>query len=285
MSKTLSVMFVLVLFLALSGCGSAGSENDYEAFDPKAFQVDSTTIDNKWLPLSPGTQYVYDGFTTDDAGNRVARHFVSTVTDLTKLVDGVQTLVSWDRDYNNGDLVEAELAFYAQDEDGTVWRMGEYPQEYKGGDPADAPAWMAGIKDAVAGIEMPADPRMGDPGYSEGWGPQVEFTDRGQVDQTGQKTCVPAGCYENVLVIAETSKAEPDAAQLKYYAPGVGNVLVSWKGSDQTQETLELVQILHLGPQELKEARLGALELEKLAFERSKDVYSQTKPAEPMTSD
>ena len=40
-----------------------------------------------------------------------------------------------------------------------------------------------------------------------------------------QKTCVPVGCYENVMIIDERSPLEPESGhQLKYYAPGVGTV-------------------------------------------------------------
>ena len=42
-----------------------------------------------------------------------------------------------------------------------------------------------------------------------------------------QKTCVPVGCYENVMIIDERSPLEPESGhQLKYYAPGVGTVRV-----------------------------------------------------------
>lgn len=45
----------------------------------------------------------------------------------------------------------------------------------------------------------------------------------GRVYQMRQKTSVPAGHYE-------------DAFQLKYYARGVGNVRVGWKGADEMQK-------------------------------------------------
>ena len=54
----------------------------------------------------------------------------------------MRTVVSWDLDYSDGELAEAELAFYAQDDDGNVWRMGEYPEEYDGGQIVDAPTWI-----------------------------------------------------------------------------------------------------------------------------------------------
>jgi hypothetical protein len=102
------------------------------------------------------------------------------------------------------------------------------------------------------------------------------------VYQMGQKTCVPLKCYEDVLVIDETSKEEPGAHQLKYYARGVGYVRVGWRGKgDKTKETLELVKVEQLGPKALAEARAQALKLEKRAYEISKNVYAHTPPAEP----
>ena len=39
----------------------------------------------------------------------------------------------------------------------------------------------------------------------------IARTDRGLEEQMGQRTCVPLDCYEDVLVIVETSASEPDA--------------------------------------------------------------------------
>jgi hypothetical protein len=128
---------------------------------------------------------------------------------------------------------------------------------------------------------MQADPQPGTPSYAQGWGPAVDWTDRGQVDQVGQETCVPVDCYEDVLIIAETSASEPDAAQLKYFARGVGNVRVGWRGEgEKTQEVLELVEYGQLSPEEMEEVRGQALALEESAYAQSEDVYAQTPPAE-----
>jgi len=86
-------------------------------------------------------------------------------------------------------------------------------------------------------------------------------------------------CYENVLVIAESSLGEEGAYQLKYYAPDVGNVQVGWKGTDEAQEELKLIQYKQLNPEELAKVHVEALELEKHAYEVSKDVYGETVPA------
>jgi hypothetical protein len=261
---------------------SAGeiTEKEFEELDPTNFG-DSTNITNEWLPLKPGTEWVYEGATVED-GESIPHRLVVTVTDLTKVIGDVRTLVLWDQDFADGELVEAELAFYAQDNDGNVWYLGEYPEEYENGEFVDAPAWIHGFEDALAGIAMKADPQLGTPSYSQGWGPAVDWTDRGQVDGMGQQTCVPFDCYEDVLVIAESSRGEANAFQLKSYARGVGNVQVGWRGDDPTQETLELVKIVQLGPKGMEKARNEAMALEKHGFEISPDVYGQTPPLEPM---
>jgi uncharacterized cupredoxin-like copper-binding protein len=177
--------------------------------------------------------------------------------------------------------VEAELAFFAQDKLGNIWRMGEYPEEYDAGKFVKAPTWLHGVQDARAGVAMWAEPEVGTPWYSQGWGPAVNWTDRGKVDEMGKKVCVPVACYDDTLIIAETSASEPDAQQLKTWARGVGNVHVGWRGGgEKTKETLELAELKQLSPDELAEVRTEALKLEKHAYEVSKDVYGTTAPAE-----
>jgi hypothetical protein len=272
---------VLLVVGPFIGCaGAQDGKQKLEAFDAGSFDR-SIQIDNEWMPLTPGTRFVYEGTTIEDDGTAVPHRVVINVTDLTKMIGGIRTLVTWDLDYSDGELVEAELAFFAQDTSGNVWRIGEYPEEYDAGKFIAAPAWIHGFEDARAGIMMPARPQVGTPSYAQGWGPAVNWTDRGQVDQVGQKTCVRAGCYENVLVIAETSAGEPDAQQLKSYAPDVGNVHVGWRGAgEKTKETLELVKVERLDATALAEVRAKALEMEKNAYQRSKAVYAHTPPAE-----
>ncbi|NUO83650.1 hypothetical protein HUU05_26545 [candidate division KSB1 bacterium] len=256
-------------------------EKKFEDFDASNFST-PTRIENKWLPMKPGTRYVYEGSTVEDDGTVVPHRVVINVTDLTKMIGGIRTLVSWDLDYSDGELVEAELAFFAQDNNGNVWRVGEYPEEYDEGKLVDNPAWIHGIEEARAGIMMQAEPKAGTPSYSQGWGPAVDWTDRGQVDQVGLKVAVAAGSYKDVLVIAETSASEPEAQQLKYFAPNVGNVKVGWRGAgEKTKETLELVKLEQLDSKARAEVRAAALKMEKSAYKNSKKVYALTPPAEP----
>ena len=49
---------------------------------------------------------------------------------------------------------------------------------------------------------------------------------------------------------------------------------------EKTQEVLELVDVIELGAEGLAKIREGALELEKNAYKRSKDVYGLTSPLE-----
>jgi hypothetical protein len=242
---------------------------------------DSTAVDNEWFPLVPGAYSVFEGSAIDD-GERISRRVVTTVTDLTKVIDGVNTIVVWERDYTEGGEVEAELAFFAQDDYGNVWHMGEYPEEYENGEFVKAPGWLAGSKGATAGIAMRAEPRTGTPSYAQGYAPPpINWVDRGRVYKVGQRTCVPVDCYEDVLVIEEFERNKPGAYQLKYYAPGVGDVRVGWRGPEEEEkEGLELVEEKRLGPEALAKARAGALELEEHAYE-IKEFYNKTQPAKP----
>ena len=262
---------------ATTVANKAATERD---FDGRNFDR-SANVDNQWLPLRPGTRLVYEGHITDE-GERILHRVVFTVTDLTKVISGVRSVVIYDLDYNAGQLAEAEIAFHAQDNDGNVWNLGEYPEEYEEGKFAGAPdVWIAGLGGAKAGVLMRAEPRVGTSSYFQGLAPDIEFADRAKVHKTGQKTCVPADCYENVLVTDEWDPAEPDAHQFKFYAAGVGNIRVSFGGSKEDEkETLELVKIEQLDPQALAKVHQEALRLDRRAYGSRKGLYRQTPPAE-----
>jgi hypothetical protein len=113
----LSLTVASLLVLLASAVANEKPETITANFDDR-----STNIDNEWLPLRPGTQFVYEG-TTYEEGELIPHRVVFTVTDLTKVLDGVRAGVIWDRDYSAGRLVESELAFFAQDTEGNVWHL------------------------------------------------------------------------------------------------------------------------------------------------------------------
>ena len=264
----------LVLVPALAGPASAADGYDAARF------THPTAIDNPWQSLQPGMQFVYRGRTIEGT-ERVGHRLVSTVTDLTKVIDGVRTVVVWDRDFSAGELVEAEIAFFAQDDAGNVWELGEHPEAYENGKIVESPTWIQGVDRARAGIFMKAAPRAGTPSYSLGLGPAVGFTDRARVLEVGDRTCIPARCFSRVLLVDEFNPDQPGKHQLKYYAPGVGNVRVGWSGAkEDSKETLVLVGLRRIGSGAMAKARAGALKLEQSAYRITRSIYGHTSPAE-----
>lgn len=236
-------------------------------------------VDNKWFPLVPGTEFVMEG-TVVDAGVTHRHRIVTTVTDLTKLIDGVRSVIVFDRDFDNGELQESELAFMAQDENGRVWNVGEYPEEYVDGQLDGAPStWISGVARARAGVGMQPDPRVGNDAYLQGVAPKVDFRDCAQVVQTDRRVCVPVHCYNHVLVIEEWAPLDPEGGhQLKYYAPGVGNVQVGAVGGD-TPEVLQLKGLKKLTTKGMSTVRQAVLAQDRRGYQVSPDVYGRTRPA------
>jgi hypothetical protein len=204
---------------------------------------------------------------------------VFTVTDLVKRIDGVQSLVVWDVDKDHKTIQEAELSFWAQDRQGNVWNLGEYPEEYDHGRFTGAPnTWFSGLRGALAGIHMLAEPRRGTPRYLQGFSPSIDFLDCAQVFARNQRVCVPVQCYTQALVTDETSPlADPNAHQRKYHAPGVGVVQIG-AVDDPEGETLVLSRLRHLDTQGITEAHAAAIRLDRRGY-RNSEAYRHTQPA------
>jgi hypothetical protein len=249
-------------------------------FDPANFPH-PPKIDNQWNPLAPGMQFVLAGEANGGKG-LLTRRVVSTVTDLIKVVNGVHAVAILETDINQGVVVKSELTFQAQDNAGNLWNLGEFLAEFDdSGKFERAPdTWISGLSHAEAGNLMLGDPQLATPEYLQGWSPDIDFLNCAKVYKMQQKTCVPVGCYDNVLITEEWNPLEPESGhQRKYYAPGVGNVRVGAVG-DSHDETFVLAEISQLSSEDLGNVRQEALKLEKSAYEVSA-VYRQTSPIEP----
>lgn len=260
-----------------AGARGANQERDLLEIDQAKFSR-PTVIDNQWMPLQPGRQWILEGSTVED-GRRIPHRQVFTVTDMIKVINGIPTVVILDKDFSRGKLLERELTFFAQDDERNVWHLGQIRETYDDVEFVGTRAWMVGhLEGAKAGIMMKGDPREGTPSYSEGFAPPpFHWTDRGRVRKLGERTRVPAGTFTDVLVTEEFDEETPAGAfQLKYYAPGVGLVRVGFAGPDPTRETLELVRhTRQLGPEQMAEARAEVEQIEQFAY-----VYGRTQPAE-----
>jgi hypothetical protein len=277
---------VLPLLVAGAAAAAAGPASAQSVTPPCPRAVDfaqaefppSPVIDNTWLPLTPGTRLTLEG--RANRGGGPLPHTVSfTTTDITKVINGVNTLVVWDVDINEGELAETELAFFAQDTNGNVWNLGEYPEEYDGGDFVGAPnTWISGIGDAEGGIHMLAQPQVGQQ-WLQGWVPSIEFLDCARVYTIRHQVCVPFNCYSPYLRTHERSPLDPAGGiQTKDHAKGVGIVQVG-AVNDPEGETLVLTDRAQLGPQAMMDARVAAMELDERGYFTSA-VYAQTPRAQ-----
>ena len=281
LSALLSILIVLVLLVPGVGVNSVRATpfcDPIITFDRSNFPT-SPKIDNQFLPLIPGTQLTLEG-TANQGGGPTAHTVVFTVTSVTRVLDGVNTVTVWDRDFDGTQLAEAELSFFAQDKDGNVWNLGEYPEEYDAnGQFTGAPStWISGVNDGVqpaeGGIHMLAQPRTGTNQYLQGYSPNIGFLDCAKVFKVNQTICVPVNCYDNVLETSETSPLDQGGGkQLKFHAPGVGIVQIGAVGDPQA-ETLSLTKYVHLSKTALAAADREALKLDAHGCQTN-SIYSQ----------
>jgi hypothetical protein len=223
------VVAAAVLGLALASCADDGGDVA-PAAEPALPQGSaatelspadlSTTIDNEFFPLKPGTRWTYEEL-EDGAVLRV----VVTATSVTKkLADGSTALVVRDTVTEDGEVVEDTFDWYAQDGDGNVWYLGEDTAEFEDGKISSRDgAWESGVDGALPGVIMPAEPAIGQryrQEYFEG-----EAEDNGEVLSVSEMADVAAGHYDGLVLTKDTIALEPDVLEYKLYAPDVGNVL------------------------------------------------------------
>ena len=203
------------------------------AFDKSNFH-DPLKIDNKFFSFKPGAIMIYNG--TDEEGK--PDRDVITVTNDTKEIQGISTRAVNDTEWVSGKLVETTNDWYAQDDKGNVWYMGEDTTDFTNKKNPHEGSWQAGVNGGKGGIIMMAEPKVGVT-YDQELAKGVA-EDKATVLSLNNNLTVPYGSFSNVLKTKEFSPLEPDVSENKYYAANVGDLKEKTKGS---KEGIELVQI------------------------------------------
>lgn len=187
--------------------------------DPADF---STTIDHPFWPMTPGTRWTY--LEIDETGAELTVQV--TVTSATKEVaNGITARVVRDTVSRGGHIVEDTFDWYAQHSGGTIWYLGEETAEFENGVVVSTHgSFEAGVDGALPGVLLPANPQPGMKYRQEYYAGEAE--DNGEILSLNEMVDVPFGHFDGVLLTKDTITIEPDVLQHKFYAPGVGPVLV-----------------------------------------------------------
>ena len=183
----------------------------------------STTITNPYMPLRPGSTWVYRATDT----NGVKEKVVVRVTNTTKkIANGITARVVVDTVTIGGKPREITKDWFAQDRSGNVWYLGEFVSNYENGKVIDHDgSFEAGVDGAQAGIAMPANPKAGMAYRQEYFKGIAE--DRAAVVTVGREQVeVPFGYFNSrLLMTRDLVPLEPKVQELKFYARGIGMLL------------------------------------------------------------
>jgi hypothetical protein len=218
-------LLAIAVALTVPACGGDDDEPEASgdtrpALDPAQF---SAEVDHPLFPLSNLRSVAYAGIEGDpDSGERARLRSVSRVLDEPREVSGAPVTVVEVREFEDGELVEHTLDYYAEDDEGNVRYMGERVDDIEDGKVvAHEGQWLAGKGDATPGLFLPADPQVGDvfeqeraPGVAE---------DRSEVVETDLEVTVPAGRFDGCIKTEDFAPLDNNR-EFKFYCAGVGLV-------------------------------------------------------------
>lgn len=173
-------------------------------------------IDNPYLPLAVGSEWKYEG--TSDEGIET---ITVVVTGDRKTIMGISAIVVRDTVAVNGVVVEDTYDWFAQDDQGNVWYLGEDVKDYEDGVVVStAGSWEAGVNGALPGIAMPALPALGDAYRLEYYAGEAE--DMFQIIGVDRTLTVAFGTFDRAITTKDWTPLSPAVIEEKWHAYGVG---------------------------------------------------------------
>ena len=161
---------------------------------------------NPYFILEPGYQMYYESKDKKET-------LTVTVLEETKKIGAVETRIVEERELVDGKEKEVSRNYFA------ICRRTN--NVYYFGEDAGG-AWLHGEKGARFGLVMPGSPLLGARYYQE-VAPGAAM-DRAEIVSLTETLEVPAGKFEKVLKILETTPLDPKEHAHKFYAPGVGKI-------------------------------------------------------------
>lgn len=206
----------------------AADRADEQAKGVKAKKVSATMkfshpreITNPLLPLAHLKLDILEGKEGGDKIRIERRILLDKHKTFTIGGQTVEALVMEDREIKNGELEEVTLDYFAQDDEGTVYYLGEDVDEYEGGKvKGHSGAWLLGKDTQHPGVIIPAHPKAGDKFKSEDVNKEINEDD--EVVSVDETVSVPAGTFEHCVKVKEV--LADGEIEFKFYAPGVGVV-------------------------------------------------------------
>jgi hypothetical protein len=216
MTRTVLALTVLAgLFVGLAIGEAVGPDQSKAEFS------DSADIDNRYYPLTRFERCVLRG-KEDGSRIRVVRTSLSRTKGFVHDGEPVRAAIVKDREFEDGELVERTFDYFAQDDRGTVWYLGEDVDEIEDGKVVGHDgSWLYGRDTDAMGVGMPAHPQVGSRWRHEDV-PNGPF-ESDKVVAVLDRATVRGKTYRDVLKVRERSRPG-NGPEFKLYAPGVGNI-------------------------------------------------------------
>ena len=182
------------------------------------FNVDTADLTtsgrNPYFVLEPGYRLILEGG---------KERLVVTVLDETQRIDGVDTRVVEERETESGKLTEVSRNYYAiSRRTNSVFYFGEDVDIFRNGTvSAHEGSWASGTGGARFGLMMPGEQLLKGRYYQE-LAPGVAM-DRAEIDSVSESVRTPAGVFQRVLKVAESTPLEI-VHEFKFYAKDIGLV-------------------------------------------------------------
>jgi hypothetical protein len=216
---TTRLLAAFALIFPVGALAACGDEDGGGTGDGLPRFGDARRIDNPYLPLTKFRRCELRG-QEDGTPLRVILTRLDVTEPFTVGDQTVRTAVIEDREFEDGELVERTLDYFAQADDGTVYYFGEDVDDYENGKViGHKGAWRYGRDTKTLGVAMPASPQVGDRWrFEDVPGITIESD---QVMERLARVRVGGTDYRDVIRVRERLQPEGDT-EYKLYARGTG---------------------------------------------------------------
>jgi hypothetical protein len=234
MNRACGAAPALAILTIAAACGDSPTQPEYNPqLDPADFVA---AVTNPFFPLTPGTTHHYQGETVDGIET-----IVTEVLSDTRTILGIAATIVHDRVFLDGELIEDTFDWYAQQNTGDVWYLGEDSKEIENGEVVStAGSWEPGVDGAKPGIVMWGDPaaHLNEEYKQEYYVGVAE--DVATVIALDESVQVPYGSFTGCIETEDRNLLEPGVVEHKFYCPGIGLTL---EGPPDGSERVELTEI------------------------------------------